>query len=141
MAIWKKTTTVKLMNDHMLGTMCEHVGLQITELGDDYIKATMPVDHRTRQYMGIMHGGAYVVLAETIGSLGANLCCPEGFYVVGLEINANHVRAGKPPYVTGITRPLHIGTSTTVWETKIYDVEDNLVSVSRLTTMILKNKS
>ena len=65
----------------------------------------------------------------------------EGFYVVGLEVNANHVRAGKPPYVTGITRPLHIGTSTTVWETKIYDVEDNLLSVSRLTTMILKNKS
>jgi 1,4-dihydroxy-2-naphthoyl-CoA hydrolase len=82
-----------------------------------------------------------VVLAETIGSIGAGLCCSEGHYIVGLDINANHVRAGKPPYVTGTARPLHIGSTTMVWDIRIHDIDDKLVCVSRLTCAVLKNKN
>lgn len=141
MAIWKRPATLADLHELCKGTMCEHVGLVITELGDDYLKATMPVDERTRQHMGIIHGGASVVLAETIGSIGAGLCCAEGQYVVGLDINANHIRAGKPPYVTGTARPLHIGGTTMVWEILIHDVDGKLVCVSRLTCAVLKDKS
>ena len=140
MAIWKKTATLAEVNALCTGTMCEHVGLVVTEIGDDYIKGTLPVDRRTQQHMGIIHGGASVVLAETIGSIGSTLCCPEGHHIVGLDINANHIRAGKPPYVTGIARPLHIGGTTMVWEIKIHDIDNKLVCVSRLTCAVLKNK-
>jgi len=140
MSIWKVQTTVEEVNTYMKGNMCEFVGLQVTEIGPDYVKATMPVNERTMQHMGIIHGGASVVLAETVGSLGATLCCSEGFHIVGLDINANHIRAGRPPYVTATGRPLHIGSSTMVWEIKITDVEDKLVCVSRLTCAVLKNR-
>lgn len=140
MSIWKVRATPESVNEICKGTMCEHIGLVITEVGDDYIRATLPVDERTQQHMGIIHGGASVVLAETIGSVGSTLCCPEGFHIVGLDINANHLRAGRPPYVTGTARPLHIGSSTMVWEIKITDVEDKLVCVSRLTCAVLKNR-
>ena len=123
----------------MDNTMCEHVGIEITEVGDDYIKGTMPVDNRTQQHMGILHGGASVVLAETLGSIAATLCCKPGYHIVGLDINANHLRAGTPPYVTGIARPIHIGRSTMVWEIKIYNLDDKLVCISRLTTAVLKS--
>jgi 1,4-dihydroxy-2-naphthoyl-CoA hydrolase len=139
-AIWNKHPSLAELNALCVGTMCEHVGLVVTELGDDYIRATLPVDARTQQHMGIIHGGASVVLAETIGSIGSTLCCPEGFHIVGLDINANHVRAGKPPYLTGTARPLHIGSTTMVWDIRITDVEDKLVCVSRLTCAVLKNK-
>lgn len=139
MAIWKQTATVEEINALCEGTMCEHVGLVVTEVGEDYVKATMPVDERTRQHMGIIHGGASVVLAETIGSIGSTLCCPDGHHIVGLDINANHIRAGKPPFVTGIARPLHIGSSTMVWEIRITDTEDRLVCISRLTCAVLKS--
>jgi len=124
----------------MVGTMCEHVGMEITEIGPDYITATMPVDARTRQHMGIIHGGASVVLAETLGSLGSMLCCPEGHFIVGLDINANHIRAGRPPYVTGTARPLHIGSSTMVWDIRITDTEGKLVCISRLTCAVLEER-
>ncbi|MES2605976.1 MAG: hotdog fold thioesterase [Pseudomonadota bacterium] len=140
MKIWKTQTTVEAINALCQGTMCEHIGLVITELGDDYLRGTLPVDSRTQQHMGIIHGGASVVLAETLGSIGSTLCCPEGFHIVGLDINANHIRAGKPPYVTGTARALHVGSSTMVWEIKITDVEDKLVCVSRLTCAVLKNR-
>lgn len=139
MSIWKHQATVADINALCKGTMCEHVGLVITELGDDYIKATMPVDVRTQQHMGIIHGGASVVLAETLGSIGAGLCCPEGFHIVGLDINANHIRAGKPPFVTGTARPIHVGSSTSVWEIRITDVDDKLVCISRLTCAVLRS--
>ena len=139
MSIWKRQATVADINALCKGTMCEHVGLVVTEIGDDYIKATMPVDYRTQQHMGIIHGGASVVLAETLGSIGAGMCCPEGSHIVGLDINANHIRAGKPPYVTGTTRPIHIGSSTMVWEIRITDVHDKLVCISRLTCAVLKS--
>lgn len=122
------------------GTMVEHVGLEITELGDDFLKGTLPVDHRTQQHMGIIHGGASVVLAETLGSVAANLCTPQDFHIVGLDINANHVRPGRPPLVTGVARPVHIGRTTVVVEINIFDKDDKLVCVSRLTAAVLKDK-
>ena len=140
MSLWKKSLSLELLNSLMQGTMCEHVGLEITEIGDDYLKGTLPVDHRTKQHMGILHGGASVVLAETLGSAAANFCCEPGFHIVGLDINANHVRAGKPPSVTGIARPVHIGSKTVVVEINIYDSKDNLVCVSRLTAAVLEDR-
>lgn len=140
MKIWKTETTVEAINTLCQGTMCEHIGLVVTELGDDYLRGTLPVDARTQQHMGIIHGGASVVLAETLGSIGSTLCCPEGFHIVGLDINANHIRAGRPPYVTGTARALHVGSSTMVWEIRITDIEDKLVCISRLTCAVLKNR-
>ena len=140
MAIWKQQATLEQINDLCKGTMCEHVGMVVTEVGDDYIKGTLPVDARTQQHMGIIHGGASVVLAETLGSIGSGLCCPDGSYIVGLDLNANHVRPGKPPYVTGIARPLHIGSKTMVWDIRIHDTDDKLVCISRLTCAVVKNK-
>jgi 1,4-dihydroxy-2-naphthoyl-CoA hydrolase len=140
MAIWKRTATIEEINAEFRGNMCEHIGMQVTEIGDDFLRGTLPVDERTRQHMGIIHGGASVVLAETLGSLASGLCCPEGSHIVGLDINANHVRAGRPPYVIGTARPLHIGSSTMVWDIRIRDVEDKLVCVSRLTCAVLRNR-
>ena len=140
MPIWTTQNTPGEINARLTGTMCEHVNFRITEVGEDYLRATMPVDERTSQHMGVIHGGASVVLAETLGSIASSLCCPEGFHIVGLEINANHVRAGKPPEVTGTARPLHIGSSTMVWDIRITDEEDKLVCVSRLTCAVLRNK-
>ena len=140
MAIWKKTPDIDAIRKLMVNTMCDRIGMDIVEIGDDFLKGTMPVDERTIQHMGIIHGGASVALAETLGSVGATLCCPEGHFIVGLEINANHIRAGKPPLLTGIARPLHIGNTTMVWDIKITDIEDKLVCVSRLTTSVLKKR-
>jgi len=140
MAIWTQPKTITQINEHIVGTICEHIGLQVTEVGDDFITATLPVNERTMQYMGIIHGGASVVLAETVGSIAAGMCCPKDSYVVGLDINANHVRAGHPPFVSGTARPLHIGSSTMVWDIKIHDSENKLVCVSRLTMAVLKKR-
>ncbi|WP_205510908.1 hotdog fold thioesterase [Longitalea arenae] len=121
------------------GTMSEHIGLAFTELGADYIKAQMPVDARTRQPYGLLHGGASCVLAETLGSVASAMVIdPERFICVGLEINANHVRGVREGLVIGIARPLHIGSSTHVWDIKIHDEREKLVCISRLTVAILK---
>lgn len=141
LAIWKKQISLEIITDLMKGTLCEHIGMQITEIGDDFLKGTLPVDERTQQHMGIIHGGASVVLAETLGSAASNFCCDDAHFIVGLDINANHVRAGKPPLVTGIASPLHIGRKTHVWEIKIIDSEEKLVCVARLTTAVLKKES
>lgn len=131
MSIWKRPfspeTAVFKEN------MCDHIGIEITEVGDDYLRGTMPVDRRTIQPMGLLHGGASVVLAETLGSIAANLCCEDGFYCVGLEINANHLRSATSGKVTGTTRPIHIGRSTQVWEIKIEDDQSRTTCVSRIT--------
>ncbi len=124
----------------MKDTLSELVGMELTELGDDFLKGTLPVDNRTRQHMGIIHGGASVVLAETLGSIVGNLCTAPGYHIVGLDINANHVRPGRPPLVTGIARPLHIGRRTVVVEINIYDAENKLVCASRLTTAVIKDQ-
>lgn len=140
MSIWTNRSSVEQLNQHIKGTMCEHIGLLVSDVGDDYLCATMPVDARTQQYMGIVHGGASVVLAETVGSIAAGMCCPNGYYTVGLDINANHVRAGRPPLLTGTARPLHIGSTTMVWDIRITDADGNLVCVSRLTSAVLRKR-
>lgn len=118
--------------------MAEHLGMEFTEVGEDFIKGCMPVDTRTRQPYGLLHGGASAALAETLGSLGAAFVVDRSKYnTVGLEINANHVRGVREGYVTGIARPLHIGKTTQVWEIRITDERDKLVCVSRLTVAII----
>ena len=118
--------------------MIENLGIEFLEIGDDYIKARMPVDHRTIQPFGLLHGGASVALAETLGSVAANLCVDrERKMCVGLEINANHIRPVTNGFVYGIARPIHIGASTQLWEIRIHNDEEKLVSISRLTMAIL----
>ena len=121
--------------------MVEHLGIEFLETGDDYLKARMPVDHRTQQPMGLLHGGASVTLAETMGSVGAYLCVdPQKQICVGLEINANHIRGVSSGWVYGVARPMHIGKTTQVWEIKITDEQDKLVCISRITMAILDRK-
>lgn len=122
-------------------TMGEYIGIEWTEVGDNYIKARMPVDHRTQQPYGLLHGGASVALAETLGSVAAAMVVDHTqYYCVGLEINANHVRSARSGFVTGISTPIHIGSTTQVWEIKIYDEKEKLVCISRITVAVLKRK-
>jgi 1,4-dihydroxy-2-naphthoyl-CoA hydrolase len=138
MAIWFSPPTVADLNARSADTLVEHIGIEYTEIGDDYIKARMPVDNRTVQPARILHGGASVVLAETLGSVAAYLCIdPAQKLAVGLEINANHVRAASEGYVTGTVRPLHIGLSTQIWEIYVRDDQNRLVCISRLTMAVL----
>ena len=141
MPIWFRTYNVKDLNSLGNNTMVEHLGIKFTELGEDYLKGTMPVDHRTLQPAGILHGGASVALAESLGSVAAALCIDrEKYYGVGLDINANHVRSVREGTVTGVVKPLHIGRSTHVWEIRIFTEDEKLVCVSRLTMAILELK-
>lgn len=122
-------------------TLAEQIGLEFTEVGPDYLRGTMPVDHRTHQPYGLLHGGASCVLAETIGSVASAYVVDHSkFYCVGLEINANHVRGVRSGIVTGTARPLHLGANTHVWDIKIEDDGGKLVCVSRLTVMIIPRK-
>ena len=122
-------------------TMVEHLGIEFIAVGEDYLEATMPVDHRTKQPMGLLHGGANVALAETMGSLAAALTIDTSKQAcVGLEINANHVRAVKEGMVKGIVKPVHVGKSTQIWEIKIYNESDQLCCISRITMAILDIK-
>ena len=140
MAIWKQSPTLELLNNQLKGSMCEHVGIEITDIGDDYLVGTLPVDERTVQPMGLIHGGANVVLAETLGSIAANLACGNDQYCVGLEINANHLKSATSGKVTGTARPVHIGRSTQVWEIRIENEQSILTCISRL-TMAAKSHS
>lgn len=131
---WKNRTTVEQLRERSGNTLIEHLGIEILEIGNDYLKARMPVDHRTKQPAGLLHGGASVALAETLGSIAAGLCVDmEKKGIVGVEINANHIRAVHDGWVTGVTRPIHIGRATQIWEIKIYNQEEKLVCISRLT--------
>lgn len=141
MTLWKQTVSTANIKQHKSGTIDEHLGIELIEIGDDFIKAKMPVDHRTRQPMGLLHGGASVVLAESLGSLAANLCLDiTKEYAVGLDINSNHLRSVRDGFVTGITKPIHIGSKTQVWEIKIYDENEQLINISRLTMAVLQHK-
>lgn len=140
MSIWKRSATVEDLNTRIGDSMAGNIGIRFTEIGDDYLTATMPVNEYTRQHRGILHGGASVVLAETIGSIASLLCTDEDHTVVGLEINANHLRPGTDT-VTGTTRPLHIGRRTMVWEIRIENAAGKLVCVSRITTAVVPAKS
>jgi 1,4-dihydroxy-2-naphthoyl-CoA hydrolase len=120
-------------------TIGAHIGLRITEIGEDYVRGTMPVDSRTKQPYGRLHGGASCVLAEELGSVAASWCTdPTQVFVVGLEINANHIRGATGGLVTGTARPLHIGNATQVWEIRIEDEQQRLVCISRLTMAVVK---
>jgi 1,4-dihydroxy-2-naphthoyl-CoA hydrolase len=122
-------------------TMVEHLGIEVTELGDNYIVGTMPVDNRTKQPFGILHGGASVALAETLASYGGFLTIdPEKYYVVGVEINANHLKMAKEGNVTGKCTPIKRGRSTQVWQTEITDEENELICISRITLMVLEKR-
>jgi 1,4-dihydroxy-2-naphthoyl-CoA hydrolase len=140
MPIWfKKDLSLKDLLPLGKNTLSEYIGIEWTEVGDDYIKARMPVDHRTQQPYGLLHGGASLALAETLGSVAAAMVVDHSlYYCVGLEINANHVRSAKSGYVTGITSPIHIGRTTQVWDIKIYDEREKLVCISRITVAVLK---
>lgn len=141
MSIWFVEPSIERVNAMGKGTLVEHLGIEVTAIGDDFLKARMPVDQRTLQPQGLLHGGASVALAETLGSIAAALCVNGAEKVcVGLEINANHVRSARKGYVTGTARPLHIGGTTQVWQTEIVDEQERLVCVSRMTLAVLDRK-
>ncbi|MDA8423797.1 MAG: hotdog fold thioesterase [Nitrospiraceae bacterium] len=134
MLFWKTKTTLAQLKELSKNTLVEHLGIEFLEIGDDYLKAKMPVDYRTKQPAGLLHGGASVVLAETLGSVAAGLSVNrEKKGIVGIEINANHIRPVTDGWVTGITKPIHIGNTTQIWEIKIYNEQDSLICISRLT--------
>ena len=135
--IWKTPPTIEAINDMGKHSMSQHLGIEFTEVGDDYISARMPVDERTQQPFGLLHGGASCVLAETLGSVCGAMCVDHQVQmVVGLEINANHLRAVKSGYVYGTSRPIHIGRSTHVWDIRISNEKGEPVCVSRLTLAV-----
>jgi 1,4-dihydroxy-2-naphthoyl-CoA hydrolase len=139
MSIWHQTVTIDELAAFRRNTLVEHLEIKITEIGPDYLKGTMPVDRRTHQTMGILHGGATVALAETLGSLGANLCLDIGKRVcVGQEINANHLRPVTSGVVTGTARPVHIGSRSQVWQVEIRDEAERLICISRMTLAIVE---
>ncbi|MEO6812396.1 MAG: hotdog fold thioesterase [Ginsengibacter sp.] len=142
MSIWfKKNVTIEEVKKYGKNTMPEFLGLRWVEIGDDYLKLSMPVNDTTRQPYGFLHGGASCVLAETVGSIGSALVIDmERYYCVGLEINANHLRSVSNGIVTATARPLHLGKSTHVWDIKIHDDKEKLFCVSRLTVAILSVK-
>lgn len=139
MSIWFQPIPVDdLTNIRNMGTMADFLGIKFTKVGEDFIEGTMPVDERTFQPMKIMHGGASCVLAETLGSVGANCCVdPEKKACVGIEINTSHIKMAKSGLVKGVARPVHIGKTTQLWEIHIYDEKSNLVSLSRLRVAVI----
>ena len=143
MAIWyDPAITPDQLNPLAENTMAGHIGIRITEIGDDYLKGTMPVDHRTRQPYGLLPGGASVALAETLGSVASAFVVDRSKYdCVGLEINANHVRGAREGFVTATARPIHLGKTTHVWDIRIHDEKEKLVCISRLTVAIIKKLS
>jgi 1,4-dihydroxy-2-naphthoyl-CoA hydrolase len=142
MSIWfKKDWDIEKLNELASNTMNDFIGIKFIEVGENYLKATMPVDHRTRQAYGLLHGGASATLAETVGSVGSVLVVdPEQYFCVGIEINANHLRSVKDGFVIATAIPLHIGMSSHVWDIKIIDKNEKLICVSRLTVYVVKKK-
>lgn len=135
--IFRRDQDLAALNALSRDTAIEALGIEFTGIGADHLVATMPVDARSRQPYGLLHGGASVLLAETLGSSAGNMCVAEGEVCVGLEINANHVRAVREGIVTGTARPLHLGRSTQVWEIRIEDARGRLACVSRLTLAVV----
>lgn len=140
MRIWKKPISLQELTAVHVNTAVARLGIEFLEVGDDFIRARVPVDHRTVQPYGLLHGGVSVLLAETLGSCGAAYSCPEGHRAVGLDINANHLRGSTSGWVTGITRPVHIGRSTQVWQIELSNDAGELTCVARLTTAVLAPK-
>lgn len=140
MRVWKKPVSVEDFTRFSLDSAVSHLGIEFLEVGDDFISARVPVDARTRQPFGLLHGGVSVVLAETLGSVAANFACPPGEIAVGLDINANHLRSAKAGWVTGTTRPVHLGRTTQVWQIEMVNEAGELTCVSRITMAILAQK-
>lgn len=135
--IWKTMPEPAIINQINDNTMVSHLGIEVTEIGNDYIKAKMPVDHRTKQPMGLLHGGASAVLSESMGSVASWMVSGDtNKAIVGLEINANHLKSAHDGYVHSITRPVRLGNTIHVWDTEIRNDQDELVCVSRLTVMV-----
>lgn len=137
MRIWKRPISVELLAANNADSAVTHLGIEFIEVGDNFIRARVPVDERTRQPYGLLHGGVSVVLAETLGSCGAAFASPEGHRTVGLAINANHLKGATSGWVTGITRPVHIGRSTQVWAIELSNDAGELTCVSRITMAML----
>ena len=137
MSIWKKPTTLEVLTHTSANTAVSHLGIEFVEVGGDFLRARVPVDERTRQPFGLLHGGVSVVLAETLGSVGAYHASPEDHRSVGLDINANHLRAATSGWVTGTARPVHIGRTTQVWQIDMVNDAGELTCVSRITMAIL----
>lgn len=141
MSLFHPNVTLEILNKMSANTMVEHLGIVFTAIGDDYIQATMPVDHRTHQPYGLLHGGASVALAETLGSVAAHCCIDTSIqYCVGLDINANHVKGVKQGTVTGTTKPIHIGKRTHVWEIRITNEQNELICISRITMAVIDKR-
>jgi 1,4-dihydroxy-2-naphthoyl-CoA hydrolase len=139
MSIWYRPYTLEEIDRQSRNCMVEHLDIRFTEIGPDYLRATMPADHRTFQPFGLLHGGASVTLAETLGSVGANCCVDTSrFYCVGQEINANHLRAVRGGRVTGTARPIHLGARSQVWEIRIEDERGKLTCISRFTVAVVE---
>lgn len=136
-AIWKRPLSVEILTAVHVNTTVAHLGIEFLEVGDDFLRARAPVDARTRQPVGILHGGVSVLLAETLGSCGAAWAAPEGHRAVGLEINANHLRSASEGWVTGTARPVHVGRSTHVWQIEVVDDHGRPTCISRITIAIL----
>lgn len=141
MTIWKRPIDLERLNATSENTLIEHLNIIYSDFGDNYIEATMPVCHFTHQPLGMLHGGASVVLAETLGSVAANFCVDEDSYCVGLDINANHVRSMREGKVIGRATPIHLGVSTQVWQINITDERERLVCTSRLTISVQKKRN
>ena len=141
MPIWQKPIDLQALNALSPNTAVGHLGIELTEIGDDFLRARVPVDARTVQPFGLLHGGVSVVLAETLGSMGAYLASPEGHRAVGLDINANHLRAATRGWVTGTARPVHRGRTTQVWQIELHNEAGELVCVSRITMAMLVPKN
>jgi len=139
MSIWFRQFTLEEVRKFQRDTMGEHIGIEITGIGPDSLEATMPVDNRTMQPDRILHGGASVALAETLGSVGGSMCVDrERFQIVGQEINANHLRPATGGHVTGRAKPIHLGRRSQVWNIEITDERKRLICVSRLTIAIIQ---
>jgi 1,4-dihydroxy-2-naphthoyl-CoA hydrolase len=139
---WHDGFTLEYLKDKSQQTMVSYLGIEFTEIGDHYLIAKMPVDERTKQPYGIMHGGASCVLAESVGSTAANACVdPEKNHCVGLSINTNHIRIAKQGFVFGRATGIHVGKTTHIWEIDIRDERERLISMTRLTMAVLKRKA
>jgi uncharacterized protein (TIGR00369 family) len=141
MSIWKRPVTTEILTALSANTATSHLGIEFLEVGEDFLTARVPVDARTCQPYGLLHGGVSVVLAETLGSCGAACASPEGWLAVGLDINANHLRGTKSGWVTGTARALHIGRTTQVWQIDLRNEANELTCVSRLTVAMLAPKA
>ena len=140
MSIWRTTATPAELNERGSRTMSDYLGIRVTEIGADFLRATMPVNEHTHQPFGVLHGGASVALAETVGSLAAMLCVDPQYLVLGQDINANHLRSISSGLVTATARPFHLGRSSHVWHIEIRDEQERLVCVSRLTMAVVERR-